>query len=35
MDMARMFAYIAFVVVIAALLNSIVSYLEARGRRRI
>jgi ABC-type nitrate/sulfonate/bicarbonate transport system permease component len=35
MDMARMFAYIAFVVVIAALLNSAVSFLEARGRRRI
>jgi ABC-type nitrate/sulfonate/bicarbonate transport system permease component len=35
MDMPRMFAYIAFVVVIAALLNSIVSFLEARGRRRI
>jgi len=34
MDMARMFAYIAFVVVIAALLNTIVSLLEARGRRR-
>ncbi len=34
MDMARMFAYIAFVVVIAALLNGIVSVLEARGRRR-
>jgi ABC-type nitrate/sulfonate/bicarbonate transport system permease component len=33
MDMARMFAYIAFVVVIAAVLNGIVSYLEARGRR--
>jgi ABC-type nitrate/sulfonate/bicarbonate transport system permease component len=33
MDMARMFAYIVFVVVIAAVLNSIVSYLEARGRR--
>jgi ABC-type nitrate/sulfonate/bicarbonate transport system permease component len=33
MDMARMFAYIAFVVVIAAVLNSVVSYLEARGRR--
>jgi ABC-type nitrate/sulfonate/bicarbonate transport system permease component len=33
MDMARMFAYIAFVVVIAAVLNSAVSYLEARGRR--
>jgi ABC-type nitrate/sulfonate/bicarbonate transport system permease component len=35
MDMARMFAYIAFVVVIAGLLNGIVSFLEARGRRRI
>ncbi len=34
MDMPRMFAYIAFVVVIALLLNSAVSYLEARGRRR-
>jgi ABC-type nitrate/sulfonate/bicarbonate transport system permease component len=34
MDMARMFAYIAFVVAIAALLNGAVSYLEARGRRR-
>ncbi len=34
MDMARMFAYIAFVVVIAALLNGVVSTLEARGRRR-
>src|ERR1700688_1220493 len=33
MDMARMFAYIAFVVVIAVLLNGIVSLLEARGRR--
>jgi ABC-type nitrate/sulfonate/bicarbonate transport system permease component len=33
MDMARMFAYITFVVVIAAVLNSVVSYLEARGRR--
>ncbi len=33
MDMARMFAYIAFVVAIAALLNGIVSFLEARGRR--
>jgi ABC-type nitrate/sulfonate/bicarbonate transport system permease component len=33
MDMARMFAYIAFVVVIAALLNAAVSFLEARGRR--
>jgi ABC-type nitrate/sulfonate/bicarbonate transport system permease component len=35
MDMARMFAYIAFVVVIAAVLNGIVSALEAHGRRRI
>ncbi len=35
MDMARMFAYIAFVVVIAAVLNSTVSFLEKRGRRRI
>ena len=34
MDMARMFAYIAFVVVIVALLNAVVSHLEARGRRR-
>ena len=34
MEMARMFAYIAFVVVIVALLNGVVSYLEARGRRR-
>jgi len=34
MDMPRMFAYIAFVVAIAALLNGIVSLLEARGRRR-
>jgi ABC-type nitrate/sulfonate/bicarbonate transport system permease component len=34
MDMPRMFAYIAFVVVIAGLLNGIVSFLEARGRRR-
>ena len=33
MDMARMFAYITFAVVIAALLNAVVSYLEARGRR--
>jgi ABC-type nitrate/sulfonate/bicarbonate transport system permease component len=33
MDMPRMFAYIAFVVVIAVLLNSAVSFLEARGRR--
>jgi ABC-type nitrate/sulfonate/bicarbonate transport system permease component len=34
MDTARMFAYIVFVVVIAAVLNGIVSLLEARGRRR-
>jgi len=34
MDTARMFAYIAFVVMIVTLLNGIVSHLEARGRRR-
>ena len=34
MDTARMFAYIAFVVVIAAILNTAVSSLEARARRR-
>jgi ABC-type nitrate/sulfonate/bicarbonate transport system permease component len=33
MEMSRMFAYIAFVVAIAVLLNVTVSYLEARGRR--
>jgi ABC-type nitrate/sulfonate/bicarbonate transport system permease component len=33
MEMPRMFAYIAFVVVIALILNTIVSALEARGRR--
>src|SRR5262249_12867276 len=33
MEMARMFAYIAFVVAIAAFLNVVVSSLEARGRR--
>jgi ABC-type nitrate/sulfonate/bicarbonate transport system permease component len=33
MDMPRMFAYIVFVVLIAALLNGTVSFLEARGRR--
>jgi ABC-type nitrate/sulfonate/bicarbonate transport system permease component len=33
MDMARMFAYIVFVVAIAAVLNGVVSFLEARGRR--
>jgi len=33
MEMARMFAYIAFVVAIAAILNAAVSGLEARGRR--
>jgi len=35
MDMPRMFAYIAFVVAIAAILNGAVSFLEARGRRRL
>jgi ABC-type nitrate/sulfonate/bicarbonate transport system permease component len=34
LEMAQMFAYIAFVVVMVALLNGIVSHLEARGRRR-
>src|SRR5215510_414470 len=33
MEMAPMFAYIAFVVAIAAILNALVSVLEARGRR--
>ena len=33
MEMARMFAYIAFVVAIAAILNTLVSSLEARGQR--
>lgn len=33
MDMARMFAYIAFAVAIAVLLNVLVSWAEARGRR--
>ena len=33
MEMARMFAYIVFVVAIAATLNTVVSTLEARGRR--
>ena len=33
MEMPRMFAYIAFVVVIAVFLNTVVSVLEARGRR--
>jgi ABC-type nitrate/sulfonate/bicarbonate transport system permease component len=33
MDMARMFAYIVFVVAIAVTLNTIVSTLEARGKR--
>src|SRR6266404_7476609 len=33
MEMAPMFAYIAFVVAIAAILNMLVSALEARGRR--
>jgi len=34
MEMPRMFAYIIFVVVMVALLNTAVSYFEARGRRR-
>lgn len=34
MEMARMFAYVAFVVAIAAILNSLVSAIETRGRRR-
>jgi len=34
MEMAPMFAYIAFVVAIAAILNTLVSALESRGRRR-
>jgi len=34
MEMARMFAYIVFVMAIAVTLNTIVSALEARGRRR-
>jgi ABC-type nitrate/sulfonate/bicarbonate transport system permease component len=33
MEMARMFAYILFVVAIAAILNALVSALEARARR--
>jgi ABC-type nitrate/sulfonate/bicarbonate transport system permease component len=33
MEMARMFAYIAFVVAIAVILNMLVSALEARGKR--
>jgi ABC-type nitrate/sulfonate/bicarbonate transport system permease component len=33
MEMARMFAYIVFVVAIAATLNTLVSTLEARGKR--
>jgi ABC-type nitrate/sulfonate/bicarbonate transport system permease component len=33
MDMARMFAYITFVVAIAAFLNAAVSSLEAKGKR--
>jgi len=33
METARMFAYIAFVVAIAVILNAVVSGLEARGRR--
>jgi ABC-type nitrate/sulfonate/bicarbonate transport system permease component len=34
MDMARMFAYIVFVIAIAATLNRFVSWLEVRGRRQ-
>lgn len=34
MDTARMFAYIVFVIVIAAFLNTVVSVLEARGKRQ-
>jgi len=33
MDRAHMFAYITFAVVIAAFLNTVVSWLEAKGRR--
>ena len=33
MDTARMFAYIAFVIATAAVLNAAVSALEARGKR--
>jgi ABC-type nitrate/sulfonate/bicarbonate transport system permease component len=35
MEMARMFAYIVFVVFIAATLNMLVSALEARGKRHV
>lgn len=34
MDMARMFAYIVFAIAIAAFLNTVVSVLEARGKRQ-
>lgn len=34
MDMARMFAYVAFVIAIALFLNTVTSTLEARARRR-
>lgn len=34
MDMARMFAYIVFVIAIAASLNTVVSVLETRGKRQ-
>jgi ABC-type nitrate/sulfonate/bicarbonate transport system permease component len=33
MDMARMFAYVVFVIAIAVTLNAVVSALEARGKR--
>jgi hypothetical protein len=32
MEMGRMFAYVAFVIAITVLLNSLVSHLETRGR---
>ena len=34
MDMARMFAYIVFVIIIAVFLNTAVSALDARGKRQ-
>jgi ABC-type nitrate/sulfonate/bicarbonate transport system permease component len=34
MEMASMFAYIVFVVMIVVVLNGIMSHFEARGRRR-
>ena len=35
MEMARMFAYIVFVIAIAVILNTVVSTLEARGKREL